>query len=151
MTLRWLQPAVKCVRTWAVGLDRRIREEKEKAWTLSLSTKVIVEAVLRLATPGFHKNPLTQPSQGQPEGHEDTEIIQEGMSFHSGQTSWQQLEAGIWRLPGGWFSQISRKLHSHSCVWSSRLLSTQFMTCGSRCGAWSKPSESQSSGIWSCD
>ena len=33
------------------------------------------------------------------------EITWEGMSFHSGPTSRQQLEVGIWLVPGGWFSR----------------------------------------------
>lgn len=41
------------------------------------------------------------------------EIIREGMSFHSGPTSCQQLEVGIWRVPGGWFSRsLGRSIHT---------------------------------------
>lgn len=43
------------------GSGQENKRGKEKTWTLNLSTKVIVEAVLRLTTTRSNTSPLTQP------------------------------------------------------------------------------------------
>lgn len=147
MTLECLLPAVKRVRTWAVGLARRIREKK-KTWTLNLGTKVIVEAVLRLTTIRANKNPsLSLAKASRRSWRYGNHMGRYVFSFRADLPP----AAGGRDMACAWWMvfQISRKIHWHSCVWSSRLLSTQFMTRGPRCGTWPEPSESQSLGIWS--